>query len=171
MEIIVFLAILAIAFFLIFRSRGREFQPPSVSPISQDSLPNFEAAPSLWVNQAESVFYDILLRQLSPGFRLHGKVRLEDIIRVKRDVHPKLRWSLRGRVKSRHIDYLITDKTGRPIIAIELDGSSHNASNPSEADKIKTALFASAGLNLKRVRVGQDFDKIVGKIVSELSAF
>ena len=56
-------------------------------------------------------------------------------------------------------------------MAIELDGSSHNASNPSEADKVKTALFASAGLNLKRVRVGQDFDKIVGKIVSELSAF
>jgi len=98
-------------------------------------------------------------------------VRLEDIIRVKNNVHPKMRWSLRGRVKSRHVDYLITDKMGRPILAIELDGQSHDASNPSESDKVKTALFESAGINLKRVSTGQDFDKIIGKIVSELSAF
>ncbi len=171
MELLIFSAILATIFFLIFRSKGRAFKPPSVSPISQDTLSNFEAAPSLWVNRAEAMFYDTLLRDLPSGFRLHGKVRLEDIIRVKNNVHPKMRWSLRGRVKSRHVDYLITDKMGRPILAIELDGQSHDASNPSESDKVKTALFESAGINLKRVSTGQDFDKIIGKIVSELSAF
>ena len=161
------LGILALAYFL--RGGGR-FKQPEVSPVPDAQLKFFEAAPSLFVNAAEAVFFSILRGKLPAAFHIHSKVRLEDIIRVKRNVNPKLRWAARGRVKSRHVDYLITTREGRMILAIELDGSSHNPKNPSEADKVKTALFQAAGLPLRRIRVGEDFDAAATKLITEISA-
>lgn len=171
MELLLLLLIAAVIFG-VYRSRGgSKFKAPEVSPISKASLSAFEAAPSLWVNGAEASLFNCLQRHLPRGHHIHVKVRLEDIIRVRRDVNPKARWSLRGRVKSRHVDYLITNRAGRPVLVIELDGASHNPKNPSEADKVKTALFAAAGIPLRRIRVGEDFDQIVAIILAELRVF
>lgn len=115
--------------------------------------------------------FGALCRHMPPGFHVHGKVRLEDIIRVKKGLPQKARWAARGRVKSRHVDYVITDSTGRPVLAIELDGRSHNARNPSESDKVKTALFKAAGLPLRRILVGENFDLITATIVTELNRY
>ena len=106
---------------------------------------------------------------MPPGFHVHGKVRLEDIIRVKRGLDQKARWAARGRVKSRHVDYLITDSVGRPILAIELDGRAHNHKNPSQSDQVKTALFKAAGIPLRRILVGEDFEVKARQMVAELS--
>ncbi len=154
---------------VVYLSRGdKTFKTPDVSPITDHTLSAFEATASLWVNRSEATFFGVLKRHLPRGFDLHGKVRLEDIIRVKETVSGEARWKLRGRVKSRHIDYLITDKTGRPVLAIELDGAAHNARNPSESDKVKTALFSAAGIPLRRIRVGEDFDHISAIFGAEL---
>ena len=171
MEIVIFIVILGIVLFYFLGPRKGGFQPPAASAISKQSLQFFEATPSLWVNRAESTFFEILYRELPKGFHLHGKVRLEDIIRVKREVNPKLRWNLRGRVKSRHIDYLITNKAGKPILAIELDGNSHDTSSAKVTDQVKTALFEAANIPLRRVRVGQNFAIMTREIVKGLSAF
>jgi very-short-patch-repair endonuclease len=160
------LAIFLAAYFL----RGGQFSPPDVSPIAANDLRAFEAAPSLWVNTPEAALFACLSRHMPRGFHVHGKVRLEDIIRVKRSLPEKARWAARGRVKSRHVDYLITDRAGRPVLAIELDGAAHNRKNPSEADKVKTALFKAAGIPLRRILVGEDFDLIADTIGSELKA-
>ena len=146
------------------------FTAPEVSPIADANLRAFEAAPSLWVNTPEAAIFAALCRYMPAGFHVHGKVRLEDIIRVKRGLPEKARWAARGRVKSRHVDYVITDHGGRPRLAIELDGRAHNARNPSESDKVKTALFKAAGVPLRRIRVGEDFDLIAATIASELNA-
>lgn len=167
-----FVLILLGIFLLAYLTRKKgSFTPPEVSPISKPDLQAFEAAPSLWVNAAEAAFFGILCRHMPPGFHVHGKVRLEDIIRVKRGLPSKLRWAARGRVKSRHIDYLITNRSGQPVMAIELDGRSHNARNPSEADKVKTALFGAAGIPLRRILVGEDFDLNAAIIGTELSRY
>jgi len=160
------LGIFALAFFL---RRGSGFKQPEVSPLPDGQLRMFEAAPSLFVNAAEAALFSILRGKLPAGFHIHSKVRLEDIIRVKRNVKPKMRWAMRGRVKSRHVDYLITTADGRPVMAIELDGSSHNPKNPSEADKVKTALFGAAGISLRRINVGENFDHIAATIAAEIS--
>jgi len=171
MEYLLLLAVLGICF-LVYLTRGKtEFSAPEVSSISKADLHAFEAAPSLWVNASEVALFAILCRHMPPGFHVHGKVRLEDIIRVKRGLPEKLRWAARGRVKSRHIDYLIANRSGQPVLAIELDGRSHDPKNPSEADKVKTALFKAANLKLRRIRVGDDFNHNVVTIVKELSGY
>lgn len=161
------LGIFALAFFL---RRGGGFRQPEVSPLPDNQHQFFEAAPSLFVNAAEVALFLRLQETLPSRYHVHSKVRLEDIIRVRRNVNPKMRWAARGRVKSRHVDYLITTRDGRLIMAIELDGASHNPKNPSEADKVKTALFNAAGLPLRRIKVGENFDHIAATIASELSA-
>ena len=156
-------------FVLVYRARGQgTFTPPGVSPIAAGDLRAFEAAPSLWVNSPEAALFGCLCRHMPTGFHVHGKVRLEDIIRVKRGLPEKLRWAARGRVKSRHVDYVITNRNGRPVMAIELDGASHNRKNPFEADKVKSALFTAAGIPLRRILVGEDFDLIAATIGAEL---
>lgn len=166
---LLFLALVAAILLAAYFLRGDRFSLPEVSPIAAEDLRAFEAAPSLWVNAPEAALFACLTRHMPRGFHVHGKVRLEDIIRVKRGLPEKARWAARGRVKSRHIDYLITDPGGRPVLAIELDGRAHNRKNPSEADKVKTALFAAAGIPLKRILVGEDFDLIADTIGAELS--
>lgn len=164
------LLLLPLAIFLavyVFRGEG-PFVPPEVSPISERDLAAFEKAPSLFVNASEASLFNHLRDHLPPALHIHGKVRLEDIIRVKRGLPEKARWAARGRVKSRHVDYLITNRAGHLVLAIELDGRAHNAKNPSEADKVKTALFRAAGVPLRRIRVGEDFDLIAATIASEL---
>lgn len=153
----------------VYLMRGsRGFSTPEVSPISKSDLGAFEAAPSLWVNLSEAALFGILCRHMPKGFHVHGKVRLEDIIRVKRGLPEQLRWAARGRVKSRHVDFLITNTSGKPVLAIELDGASHNARQPSESDKVKTALFAAAGIPLRRIIVGHNFDDIAREIGTTL---
>ena len=152
-------------FLLVYLLRGpRKFTPPEVSPIASSDLGAFEPAPSLWVNASEAALFGILSRHMPRGFHVHGKVRLEDIIRVKRGLPEQLRWAARGRVKSRHVDFLITNKSGKPVMAIELDGASHNVRNPSEADKVKMALFKAAAIPLRRISVGENFEPIASEI-------
>jgi len=160
------LAIFVLAF--VFRGDGG-FRQPAVSPIAENDLRVFEAAPSLFVNAAEAALFLRLRNKLPREFHIHSKVRLEDIIRVKYSVKGEHRWAARGRVKSRHVDYFITTAGGRPVMAIELDGASHNPKNPSEADKVKTALFRAARIPLRRIRVGEDFNHIAATITSEIS--
>jgi len=163
------LAILAAVY--IFRGES-EFTAPEVSPIGDADLRAFEAAPSLFVNANEAALFNRMRDHLPPQYHIHSKVRLEDIIRVKRKgLSEKARWAARGRVKSRHVDYLITNRAGHILLAIELDGRAHNIRNPSEADKVKTAIFKAAGVPLRRIQVGENFDQIAARIASELNAY
>lgn len=168
MEFLFLLIPLAIVLAIYLRRGDGGFTPPEVSPIGREDLRAFEAAPSLWVNTPEAALFGCLCRHMPPGFHLHGKVRLEDIIRVKRGLDKKARWAARGRVKSRHVDYLITDSAGRPVVAIELDGRAHNRKNPSQSDQVKTALFQAAGIPLRRILVGENFEHIAWQLAAEL---
>ncbi len=93
-----------------------------------------------------------------------SKVRLEDIIEVKPQIqNQKVRWHLRNRVKSRHVDFLIINKNGHPVFAIELDGASHSDSKATNADDLKNGLFRAVNIPLWRVKTGENFEKNLRK--------
>ena len=172
MEYLLLLLPLAIFLWAYFSTRGKgPFVPPEISPAINIDMTAYEGVPSLFVNANEANFFNALRDHLPAQYHLHSKVRLEDIIRVRRKgLSEKARWAARGRVKSRHVDYLITNRAGHIVLAVELDGRAHNARNPSEADKVKTALFKAAGVPLRRIQVGENFDLIAATIGSELKA-
>lgn len=169
-----FLVVAIIALFCLgflgslFGKSKKPDRPPTIKPVDADQFAGFEAAYSLWVNASEKALFYALLTNLPAGFYPQGKVRLEDIIGVKKTVEYKQRQSLRGRIKSRHVDFLIIDIHGQPLLAIELDGESHRTKRAIDNDAVKTALFAAAGIPLRRVRVGEDFNHIAATIGSQL---
>ena len=165
-EWVIMIVIIAGLCRLAFRDKG--FVPPKTADSNEQTYACFEMADSLFVNRSETAFFQILNRQLPSGYYLHSKTRLEDIIRVKPNIKGQARWHLRGRVKSRHVDYLITDHNGIPLAAIELDGASHNK-KALAADKLKDGLFNAAGLPLIRVRTATDFHAAAKRIISSLT--
>lgn len=154
----------------LWRRRPGDFSPPETKPASEQTFRSFQRVPSLFVNSAEFAFFHSLQKSMPPGYFVMSKVRLEDIIRVKPGIaNEKIRWHLRQRVKSRHVDFLIINDKGHPVMAIELDGGSHNDEKTKNADDLKNGLFRAAQIPFLRVRTGENFEKVSRKIVSELN--
>ena len=81
----------------------------------------------------------------------------------------KKNWGSWNKIKSKHVDYLVWDLVeSRVVMAIELDGGSHNGSSAEKNDEFKNSLFEVVGLNLVRVKVGDSFEDEVKKISEQL---
>jgi len=148
------------------------FKAPETQAFNPVIFKSYQVRNSLFVNTSEQALFAILDRYLTPKYRVFSKVRLEDVISVKPgQLDPKITWSLRGRVKSRHVDFLITTPYGKPLMMIELDGKSHQSQQALRPDQFKNGLAKSVGLPLRRVKTGQDFHQFVQKIKIEISQF
>lgn len=169
---ILFILIIA-GIFLMFGKgarRRKPFTPPSSTQLPDDFEKYYVPARSLFVNKSERAFFIILSQQLSYDYLLMAKTRLEDVIGVRKTLRdPKLLWSLRGRVKSRHVDFLICARNGTPLMAIELDGSSHGSADAENGDDLKDRIFRAAGLPFVRVSTRDDFDVAATHIIGNLS--
>lgn len=145
----------------------KPFVSPKTMPADKRIYACFERVDNLFVNRPEREFFAVLKRNLPQDYHIHSKVRLEDIVRVRRNIEGRPQWHLRGRVKSRHVDYLITNKDGEPKVAVELDGSSHNK-NTINADTFKDDLFKAVGLPLIRVAARSNYTTASHKILEKL---
>jgi hypothetical protein len=105
---------------------------------------------------AERKFYDVLIRVVEENnWVLFSKVRLEDLLWIP--ANTENRFGLRNRIKSRHIDFVICDKENiRPLIAIELDDSSHKREDRIDRDEKVGHILKDAGLPLLHV-IGTGF--------------
>ncbi|WP_371396220.1 DUF2726 domain-containing protein [Fretibacter rubidus] len=149
----------------------KPFTPPPSTHADPKLFKFYEAAPSVFVNAPERIFFQMCSKALPKGYVLLAKPRLEDIIRVKRDLpNPKLRWQLRARVKSRHIDFAIMRWDGTPVMGIELDGPSHDNSAANAGDALKDGIFRAAGLPLRRIQTGEDFANHIAEITHFLKS-
>ena len=165
--IIAGIALLAVSLWII-RS-GSSFQAPQTQVFDPKIFQYFTKQNSLFVTSSEQVLFKVLYNGLTPNYYVFAKVRLEDIIGVSRGkLSAQAVWSLRGRVKSRHVDFLITTLKGQPVMIVELDGTSHHSKIAQRADDLKDGLAKAVDLPLKRVRVGQDFGQFLSKIKAEL---
>ncbi len=154
--IILICAFLGIGFFL----NQPNWQDPKSTQADAQTLQAYEARPSLFVNASERALFSALIRHKPDKYFVMSKVRLEDILQVKGAIkHGRLRWQYRGRIKSRHVDFIICDAEGRFLCALELDGKSHKRDVAEMVDGFKDAIFQYAGLSLLRVQTGVNFDQ------------
>lgn len=165
--IFILLVIAALGLWFFVRPK---FETPKTLPSDQRTYKQFAAASSVFVNTSEMAFFHALRRDLPENFHVLSKVRLEDIIGVKPSIkNPEARWKLRARVKSRHVDFLVIDKIGTPLVAIELDGSVHSSQEAFHADTLKNGLFSTVGIPLVRVQTGRDYSKKLREISQIIS--
>jgi len=96
----------------------------------------------------ELAFYKALVKAVNGEQVILSKVRISDIFSVSRGSGYQ---AALNRINPRHIDFLLCDKdTFQPLIAIELDDSSHTRTDRKERDQFVNALFASKELPLVR---------------------
>lgn len=153
---IIFLLLVSAALFILVFARPK-FTPPQTAPSDQRTYNQFKAVPSLFASRAELRFFLALDKVLPDGYYVMSKVRLEDVICVKPSVKDaEAKWKLRARVKSRHVDFLIIDNAGKPLMGIELDGPHHDQDDAFHADTLKNGLFQAANIPLTRVGANED---------------
>ena len=152
----------------VFLKQG--WQTPRSTQANQKTLRAYERRQSIFVNGAELAFFKALDRYKPSAFHIFTKVRLEDILKVRSGIKDKQKhWQYRGRIKSRHMDYVICDGKGRFICAIELDGSSHRTGQTDMTDRFKDSIFRHAGLTLYRVKTGEDFSAWAAHMWAEIN--
>lgn len=124
------------------------------------------------MNPSERELYLILKNVLSDKYIVLSKVRIEDFVDVE-SLEPIWRdkQSLRGKIKSRHVDFLICDMTTtEPLYAIELDGYSHMEYSRIQRDDFVNGLYQYVGLPIVHIHVGSNFCEEVQKIKDLLTS-
>ena len=97
------------------------------------------------------------------------KVRMEDFIQVNENDFKK-KQHYRGKIKSRHIDFILCDSKLNILAGVELDDNSHKKASVREVDDMKNMAFQALKLPLFRIVMSKgDYDKQIESIIESLS--
>lgn len=107
------------------------------------------------LTRAEKSFYNIL-RQVVAPHSVHPKVRLADLVEAEK-THRFWQANFR-RICSKHIDFVVCDAALSPIIAVELDDSSHRLPERAVRDRKVNRILEIASLPILRVPVRRTYD-------------
>jgi len=107
---------------------------------------------------AEKEFFVVLLEAVSDSYLVFAKVRLSDIVSVPK-MENKQYYHFFNKIQSKHVDFLLCDKeTTKPILAIELDDSSHEKPRRRSRDSLVNAIFESASLPILHIPTAQSYE-------------
>jgi hypothetical protein len=115
------------------------------------------------MDKREEAFFFELSKQLPAGFYVFPKMRIADIIET---TDGKGYYSHRNEILPKHIDFLICNVSFHPVLAIELNGSSHKREDRKESDNEKREIFETVGLPLEFIEVGTDFSSDVKNLIT-----
>lgn len=123
---------------------------------------------SYFFSRSEKEFFNILNSQLDAiRYTIFPKVRIEDFIDVDESDRYNRTW--RNKIRAKHVDFLIWDLVeGKIVLAIELDGYSHNTTKMIDRDDFVNRLYKKAEIKLARVKVGTDFSQEIERIKRSL---
>jgi len=111
-----------------------------------------------FLSQAEASFFRVLKSTVGDKAVVLAKVNLADIFFVAR---PNENKGARSRISQKHVDFLLIDsQTLRPVVAIELDDSSHQRADRQARDELVDSVFKAAGLALLHIPVRQAYSVV-----------
>lgn len=113
------------------------------------------------MNQSEAVLFSELQKQLPQGYHVFPKMRIADMLET---IEGRGYYWRRNQILPKHVDFLVCDSNFRPIVAIELNGKSHQRLDRIERDELVNKIFSCTTLPLQTINVGQDFALEVEKI-------
>lgn len=135
-------------------NRKKRSRPKPSTDLSE--LP-YELHKSL-LTPTERRFAKALFTSTPDALYVMVKVRMEDVIGVPKNMEYRDRQSLRGRVKSRHFDFVICRRECfTPLVAIELDDRSHTKKSNYENDEIKNDICHAADFPIIRVKTNHQY--------------
>lgn len=152
--VIVFVGLCALGVWLVARAleRSSATATPEFEFGRQD--PNDVPAPSPFARRsnffsaAERSFYEILCR-VTPAHTVFAKVRLADLVRVQ--ASGREFWQRFNSISAKHVDFVVCDEKLAPVVAIELDDSSHDQPERLSRDQFVDSVLESAALPIVHV--------------------
>jgi hypothetical protein len=129
--------------------------PPK--PTLEPSIPpEYRKTNSLMTFQERKFYRTVLMKELSSQYAIYPKVRLADLIWIANEPTDKKFHS--NQIQCKHIDFVLCNRsTLEPVLALELDDSSHQKYDRRESDEVKDRVCAQARLPLLRVKVQYDY--------------
>ena len=127
-------------------------------------------AKSYFFTKSEIIFFDLLekINNINNSkYTILSKVRLEDIVSLKKDLNYNDKKGKRGYIKSKHLDFILLNKN-KITAVIELDGKTHDYNNQKKSDLIKDEILNSTNVKFYRIKVGEDFRERIEEIFLEL---
>jgi hypothetical protein len=126
----------------------------------------YQKEPGLFT-AAERSFFSVLAPALGDQFRVFGKVRLADIIKVKPGLSGGARQQAFNRIQSKHLDFVVCDPSDLSVqFVVELDDSTHQQSKRQARDEFLDKALAAAGVPIfhfpvKRTYSAQDIRRTI----------
>ena len=148
---------------LIARSRRSrpnigQSSPPIIAPDWQ--LPKADPLPyskrKYFFSAAERSFYEILKRLASAEHTVFANVRLADLVYVSKGADS---WQSHfNRINRKHLDFVLCNRDLAPVVAIELDDSSHDEEDRQSRDKFVDQVLGAAALPILHVRAKRAYN-------------
>ncbi len=110
------------------------------------------------LDKREMAFFFELQKQLPSGYYVFPKMRIADILDATEGYGHRYRIN---KILPKHVDFVICNSEFKPIVAIELNGTSHQRHDRIERDALVKEIFAVAGMPLEVVNVGTDFSQSI----------
>lgn len=139
------------------------------SPTSPAKLP-YQRKDYL-LSRAERAFFGVLQQAAGAQYVIFAKVRLADLVFIPKGTES--RQSHFNRIRSKHIDFVLCDPQAiRPLLAIELDDSSHSRPDRRGRDEFVDSALDVAGLPILHVpaRASYSADQLAQDIRDSLAA-
>ena len=117
------------------------------------------------LSKAERSFFGVLQKAVADRYLVFAKVRLADLVFIPRGTEK--RQSFFNRIQSKHLDFVLCDHDAvRPLLAIELDDSSHQRADRKQRDQFVDSALAAAGLPIRHVpaRSSYNVEELAGLI-------
>jgi ssDNA-binding Zn-finger/Zn-ribbon topoisomerase 1 len=109
-----------------------------------------------FLSPAEALFYRVIKSMIGERLLICPKVSLAEIFFVSQGKNYQ---TYQNKIDRKRVDFLLCDpQTLKPLMAIELDDSSHNRPDRRERDAFVEKVFAAARLPLVRVPVQQSYN-------------
>lgn len=170
---IILIAALAILTACILKNvkKSKNQEKEETSYVDNNTTPQFvnefKYKPKMLLTKTEYKFY-MSIRPIceANNIRICPKVRLEDFIETT--ATGKEFNIYRNMIKSRHVDFLLTDYNLKIIAAIELDDYTHNYNKAKETDEFKNKLYNQINIPLYRINVNSNYEESIYNIVNSL---
>lgn len=133
LSLLAVVVVVAVFFLLVVRSleRGGRGRVPRSLPV---------AAKKYFFSRAEREFYETLRRALPAGYVAFPNVRLQDVFYIT--AKGEDRRGVYSRFQDKHVDFLVVAvKDYRPVLGIELDGSSDDRAEQKYRDAVKEVVL------------------------------
>ena len=109
------------------------------------------------LTEAESSFFRVLEQATENKYYIFPQIRISNLLYVKGNKNDLFRYQ--SKIKYKSVDFVLTNKNYlNPLLAIELDDSSHNYNKRIKRDNFVKNAFEDAGLPLLRIRCSRSYD-------------